>query len=130
MHRQDRLHRVAESSRRLPSIGAKSVSSAISGVDFSICVQEKEHQRQVEVELEQVEVDLVEAGQPNANEFVGEVFDAFETDNLPVKLPASDSRVAPQNHHERFAVFSRLGLAFLEIKDPTVSYRLWIQDNV
>jgi hypothetical protein len=114
----------------LPPVGAKRVSPAIPGVYFPFGVQEKDHQRQVVVEFEQVQVDAVEAGQPDANELVGEVFDAFETDYLPVKLPASNSRIAPQDHHERLGVFSRLGLAFLEAENPTVPERLRIQDHI
>jgi hypothetical protein len=106
------------------------VSSAVPGEYLPLGAQKKDHQRQVQIKLEQVEVDAVEARQPDANELVGEILDAFETDNLPVKLAAGDSRVAPQDHHEGLASLVRLGLAFLEIENPAVPQRLRIHDHM
>ena len=102
-------------------IGTKSVSPSISGIYLAFFVQEKDHHREVVVEFEQVKVDFVEASQPDANELVGEIFNAFKTDQLSVKLSASNSRVAPQNHHKWLGDFSRLVLAFLKAENPAVS---------
>jgi hypothetical protein len=106
------------------------VSPAIASIHFALTVQEKDHHRQVIIELEQIEIDIVQARQPDANEFVSEVLDAFETDNLPVKLPAGNSGIAAQDHHERFAVFLRPGLALLQAENPAVPERLRIQDHM
>jgi hypothetical protein len=99
----------------LPSIGALTVSPSIPGVYFAIVVQKKDHQCQIIIEFEKVEVDIVESSQPDANELVGKVFYAFETDHLPVEFPASDSRIAPQDYHKWLGAFSGLGPAFLKV---------------
>jgi hypothetical protein len=106
------------------------VSAAVTGVYFPLGTQEKDHQCQVVIKLEQVEVDAVEARQPDANELIGEVLDAFETDNLPVKLATGDSRVAPQDDHERLAALAPLGLTLVETKNPAVPQRFRIQDQM
>jgi hypothetical protein len=106
------------------------VSPPVPGVYFPLGAQKKNHQRQVVIELELVEVDAVEAREPDADELVGEVSDAFETDNLPVKLAARDSGIAPQDHHERLAVLPRLGLALLETENPAVPQRFRIHDHL
>ena len=69
---------------------------------------------------------MVNAGQPDADELVGRVLDALETDNLPVELAAVRSRHAPKDHHERLAAAVRLRLALLEAGDPPVPVRTGI----
>src|SRR5207248_8220964 len=84
-------------------------------------VEEEDHEGQVVVELEQVQVFGVNAGQPDADEPVGEVFEAFQTDNLPVKLAAVRSGDAADDHHERLAGLQGLGPALLKTGEPAVT---------
>jgi hypothetical protein len=83
-------------------------------------VQEEDHERKVVIELEQFQVDVVDAGQPDADKPIGEVFDARQTDNLPVKITAARSGHTPHDDHERLAGRSRLSLARAQAEQPSV----------
>jgi hypothetical protein len=103
-----------ESVQRLAGVRVAGVASAVAGVDLPVGVEEEDHEGQVVVELEEAEVGVVDSGQPDTDELVGDVFDAVETDNLPVKLTTVRSGDAPHDHHDRLAGSSRLGLARVE----------------
>jgi hypothetical protein len=96
------------------------VPSAVASVDLFFGVQEKDHERQIVVEFEEVQICIVDAGQANPDEVVGDVLDALQTDNLPVKFMARCSRHAANDHHERLAAAPRQGFALLEIEDPAM----------
>jgi hypothetical protein len=114
MHAQDRLHGVLKPFQRLSFIGAFAVAPAIAAVDFLILVQEEDHESEVVIELKQVQVHAVDTRQPNPHELVGDLADAFQTDNLPVKFSAIDSRHAAKHHHEGHAIFVGLLEALFE----------------
>jgi hypothetical protein len=114
VHPEDRLHGVVQPGQRLAFVGVLGIASAIAGVDFFLGVQEKDDERQVVIELEQVEIDRINAGDPNADEVIGDVVEVLQTDNLPVKVAAGDSRHAAQDHHERLAALPRQGLPLFQ----------------
>jgi hypothetical protein len=104
----------------LAPVGVFAVPAAVAGVNLALGVQEEDRERQVVVELEQVQVEVIDAGQPDADELVGDVVDALQTDNLPVKFAAVRSGLAAQDHHERLAGPARLGLPLLQAEKPAV----------
>ena len=99
------------------------VAAAVTGIDLFLGIQEKNHHRQVIVEVKQIEIQLIDPSQPHANELFRNVFQTLETDNLPVKLTAIRSRLAPKYNHERFAGPPRFRLAFLQAGKPAVAGR-------
>ena len=115
MHLQGRLHGIAKSRYGLAAVGTSRIPPAVSGVDLLFCVQKESHKGQVIVELEQVQVHPVDAGQPHADKLVGEVFDPFQTGHLPVEFLAIRSEDAAENDHERLAALARPCLCFLEV---------------
>src|SRR5262249_42289583 len=71
-------------------------------------------------ELKEIEVEVIDPRQTHAYELIGQVFDLLQTDHLPVKFPASRSRHAAQDHHERFAAPPRFGLARFQAGEPAI----------
>jgi hypothetical protein len=63
--------------RRLFVIGALAITATVASVDFLFRVQEEDHECEVVVEIKQIEIHVVDASQPNTNELVGDIFDAF-----------------------------------------------------
>ena len=104
----------------MASIGIFRSTSAVPGVNLFLRAQEEDHERQVVVEFKEVQIQIIDTSQPNPYELVSNVFDALETDNLPVKFMASRSRHAPHHDHERFAARPRQGFALLKIENPAV----------
>jgi hypothetical protein len=96
------------------------VAAAVSAIDLLLGVQKEDHEGQIVVELEQVQVDILNARQAHAHKFVGAVFDAFQTDNLPVKCLAGNSRHAAEHNHERFSAFRSLRETVVKVGDPAV----------
>jgi hypothetical protein len=66
-----------------------------------------------------VEVGTVDLRETDADKLVGDVFELFQTDNLPVIFTAVNSRHAAEDDHERFAGLGGLGLALFEGGQPT-----------
>jgi hypothetical protein len=104
----------------LACVGIFRVPSSVPGVNPFLRVQEEDHKRQVVIEIEQIQVQLVDARQPDPDELVGNIFEAFQTDNLPVKFQARRSRHAAYDDHERFAALSRQVFALLKTGNPSV----------
>jgi len=104
----------------LAIIGTAGGAAAVAGVDLFLGIHEEDHERQVVVEVEQIQVQVVDARQADPDELVGDVFDVLQTDNLPVKFMASRSRLAADDDHERLAAFARQGFAFFEAKNPAM----------
>jgi hypothetical protein len=90
---------VAEARQRLPPVGAGAVPAAVAGVDFPLRAQEEDHERQVVIEVEEVQVEVINARQPDADELLGDALEAFQTDNLPVEFAAGQSRLTAQDNH-------------------------------
>jgi hypothetical protein len=112
----------------LPPVGVDAVPAAVAGVHLPFGVQEEDRERQVVVELEQAQVQVIDAGQPDADEVVGDPLKALQTDNLPVKLPAVRSGHAAQDHHERLAGLPGPGLPLLQAGQPPVPRGLRIAE--
>jgi hypothetical protein len=104
----------------LTAIGAFRVASTVTAVDFSFSVQEEDHERQVVVELKQIQVCVVNSGESNPYELAGELFEALETDNLPVKFPTGRSWHAAYHDHKRLAGPACLSLPLLQCGEPTI----------
>jgi hypothetical protein len=121
---QHRLHGVAQPGERLAAVGVFAVAAAVAGVDLPLRIQEEDGEGQVVIELEEVQVEVIDAREPDADEALGDVFDLLQTDNLPVKLAAGRSRLAAQHHHQRLAALARLGLALFEAAQPAVAAAL------
>ena len=96
------------------------ITPTVASVDFLFCIQEEDHECEVVVEIKQIEVHIVDAGQPNSNELIGDIFDLFQTDNLPVKLSAVNSRDATKNHHKGLSALLGLLDSVVEIQYPPV----------
>jgi hypothetical protein len=94
---QHRLHRVAQPFEGLAAVGVFAVAAAVAGVNLPLGVEEEHREGQVVVELEEVQIEVVDARQPDADEALGDVFDLLQTDNLPVKLTAGRSGLAAQH---------------------------------
>jgi hypothetical protein len=118
VHLQNGVHGVEEAVQGLAVVGVPGVAAAVAGIDFALGVEKEHDEGEVVVELKQIQVEIVDARQPNADELVGGVFDSLETDNLPVEIIAVNSRHAAQDRHERLARLFRLGLALGEAGDP------------
>jgi hypothetical protein len=99
---------------------AGSVAAAVAPVNPLVRVQEEHHEGQIEVEFEQVQIRAVHARQANPYELVGEVFDAIETNNLLVEIPAVASGDAAEHQHDRFAGLAREPLALFVTGQPTL----------
>jgi hypothetical protein len=84
-------------------------------------VEEEVHQGEVIVEVEQIEIQVVDTRQPDANELIGNIGQSFESDNLPVEDATGRSRHAADGDHERLAGPARLGLSGFEAGEPAVS---------
>jgi hypothetical protein len=84
-------------------------------------VDEEDHESQVVIEVEEVQIQRVNPREADANEFVCKVFDALETDNLPVKFPTVRSRDAPHDHHHRLARLLRLLLTLAQAENPAIA---------
>jgi hypothetical protein len=108
----------------LPIIGPIGVATAIASIDPAVGIEEEDHEGQVVVELEQVQVEVVDARQTDPDELVSNVFDLFETDNLPVKKMAVRSRDAAHDDHQWLAAFARPVLPLLQAGEPAVACRL------
>src|SRR5262249_52394439 len=124
VHLQRRAHGVAQPGQRLAIVGIDGVAAAVTAVHLAGFVEEEHHQGQIEVELEQAQIHALDPGQAHAHKVVGDAFDALETDNLPVKLKAVNSRHAANDDHEGFARFARLLLALGEAGQPAVTARV------
>jgi hypothetical protein len=83
-------------------------------------IHEENHHGQVVIEFEQLEVGGVDAREPDTDELIGDVFDLLETDNLPVKLAAVNSRHAAHEDHHGLAGFLRQRLALGQGENPAV----------
>ncbi len=101
VHGGDGLHGVAEAFQRLAVVRIVGISATVAGVNLFLSVHEKDHERQVVVELEQIEIGVVNAREAHANKLIGDVFNLLKTDNLPVKYSAVKSRHATHDDHER-----------------------------
>jgi hypothetical protein len=112
---------VAQPREGLAAVGVFGVAAAVAGVDLPLGVQEEDREGQVVIEVEQVQVEVVDARQADADELVGDVVELLQTDNLPVKLPAGRSGVAADHDHQRLAGLARLGLALFEAEQPAVT---------
>ena len=79
-------------------------------------VKEEHHHRQIEVEVEQVDVGVVDGRLPHTDELVGQILDPFQTNNLLVKFIALPSRDAAKHQHQRAVRFAgqRPGLVIVE----------------
>jgi hypothetical protein len=106
--------------QRHASFGAFRVSAAETTVNPFVRVKEKDHERQVVVKREQVQVGLVDARQTNPNESVREVFDAIQTNNLFVKALAVRSGDAAEDEHDRLAGLAGAVLGLPVIAQPAV----------
>jgi hypothetical protein len=73
--------------------------------------------------VKQVQVEAVDLRQADTNEAVGQIANAFETDNLPVKGAAIASRRAPHHNHQRLAALLRTLLALTKTEEPAVFRR-------
>jgi hypothetical protein len=71
---EDGLHRVAQARQRLAAVGAGGVPAAVAGVDLLLGVQEEDHERDIVVELEEIQIFVIDARKPDADEPVGEIF--------------------------------------------------------
>src|SRR5262249_19525326 len=89
-------------------------------VNLFLCVHEKDHERQVVVELEQIEIDVVNAREAHANKLIGDVFDLLKTDNLPVKYGAVKSRHATHDDHERLVGLGGQPLPWGQREKPAI----------
>jgi hypothetical protein len=111
---------VVQAGQRLPFVGPLGVAAAVAAIHLAVGVQEEHRQGQVVVELEQIEVNVVNAGEPDADEVVGKILEALETDNLPVENMAGDSRHAAQHDHQRLAGLPRSLFAGTQAGQPAV----------
>jgi hypothetical protein len=109
-----------KAAQRMAIVGALRIAAAVARVDLLLGIEEEDNKRQVVVEFEQVQIEVVDARETNADELVGYVIQVFQTDNLPVKFSAGRSRQAADNHHERLAAIFRLGETLVETKEPAV----------
>jgi hypothetical protein len=114
MQLEDGSHCITQTLQRLAAVSTLGVAPSVARVNLLLGVHKEDHERQVVIELKEVQVQRVDARQADADELLGKVFDALQTDNLPVKLSAVRSRHAPQDHQERLASLARQSLAFLE----------------
>jgi hypothetical protein len=94
---------MVETRRRQARFRPFAVAPAVTPVDLFLRVQEKNHECQIVIELKKAQVRPIDARQPYPNEFVGEILNAFQTNNLFVKLLAIRSRDATKNDHQWFA---------------------------
>jgi hypothetical protein len=92
----------------LPGIGTRGIAAAIARVDLLVGVHQQDYHGEIVIELEEAEIDGIDARQADADEFIGNVANAFQTDNLPVKLFAVHSGDAAQDNHQWLARFLRL----------------------
>ena len=118
MQAQDRLHGVAEPFERLAIVGVFAIASPIAGVDLFVGRQEEDHEGQIVIELEEIQVGLIDAAQTHADELVGFGLYVLETDNLPVEFAAIPSRNAAKHDHDRHARLSRELASLLVIGQP------------
>jgi hypothetical protein len=65
----------------------------------------------------------VDAQETHTHEFLGQIFDFFQTDNLPVKLMAIASRIAAKDDQKRLARFLGEGACRVEVVMPTLLRR-------
>ena len=81
---------------------------------------------QFSVDLEETDVHPIHLDHASAHEPVKESLQLiiFATDNLPVELPAVNSRLAAQDDHERLARLPRLGLALGQAGEPAIPGRI------
>jgi hypothetical protein len=98
----DRFHGIAKPGQRLPLIRPLLAATAVPRVDSFVGAKKEDHECQVEIEIKYPEIRLLNPCQANANELVSNVFDFFQTDNLPVKFFAVPSGNASKNNHDRF----------------------------
>jgi hypothetical protein len=96
------------------------VTSAVSSVNLLLRVQEKDHKRQIIVELEEVQIRIIDPRQANPDEVIGDVLDPLQTDDLPVKFMASRSRHTTNDDQERFSARARKGFSLLEVEYPAI----------
>lgn len=92
----------------LAVIGIFGITAPITGIDPFVRIQEKDHESQVVIELEQVQVRLLNAGEANLDKPFRLFANFFETDNLPVKFVAIRSGHATEDQHHGFAQFAGL----------------------
>src|SRR5262249_44260371 len=91
-----------------------------SRVNFLVGIEEEHHEGEVVIELEEVQIEVVDARQADANELISQLFDLLQTDNLPVENVAIDSRHTAQDDHQGFAGLPRLCPALVEAEGPAV----------
>jgi hypothetical protein len=84
-------------------------------------IHEKDHECQIVIELKEIQVLIVDSRKTDANELVGDVFDTFKTDNLPVKLAARQSRRTTHDDHEGLAGFPGLFFALSKTCKPAMT---------
>jgi hypothetical protein len=108
MHLQDGSHGVVEALKRLPGVRARLIAGTVARIQFPFRTQEKHRHGQVIVKDKKVDVLAVDARKADPDEAIGKIAKLLQTDNLPVKLPARQSRHAAQDDHERLARLLRL----------------------
>jgi hypothetical protein len=121
VHLQHGLHRIAEPGQGLAPVGVLGIAAAVAGVDLPLGAQEEGHEGQVVVELEEVQVEAVDARQADADELLSDTPEAFQTDNLPVKVVAGRSGDATQEDHNWSAGPACLVQALLQAAEPAVA---------
>ena len=115
-------------SRHLPFMHSGS-PSAVASVHLALGTEEKHRESQIVIKGKQVQIFSVDAGQPHPDKAVGEIVNSLQTDNLPVKFVARQSRLAAEDHHQRLAGFLRQPQARGQAGAPAVSVRARLADS-
>ncbi|MSQ97159.1 MAG: hypothetical protein EXR98_21760 [Gemmataceae bacterium] len=116
-------HGEVKTGQRVARVRPHGIAAAESAVDFALGIQEKRRPGQVPVELEEVEIDPLDAQEADADELTGEIVDLLQTDNLPVKRVAIPSGVAAKHKHERLAGLLRQRFRGAQVGQPALLRR-------
>jgi hypothetical protein len=102
MRYQCRSHCMGKARDRHSAIRRGGVAAAVAAINLLRGAEKKAHPRQIVVKLEERKIDVAHPRDANQDEFArGITQRTFQTSNLPVKLIAVRSVLAPKDHEKR-----------------------------
>ena len=125
-----RFHCGSQSGQLLAFVRVLFTATAVARVDPFVGTEKHHPERQVVVEIEDLQVEWFDRREPDSHELIGDVFDLFETDNLPVEFGTVASGHAPHDDHQGFLRASCFFTSFRVIKSPAVRDRVTILSRI